>query len=417
MKSAVIAASSIVVRTRFTDPSPCGAPRPRPMIAPCDPRGIYATRAERKRGPRQARAPPPRPAPWPRPRPAAPRPRRASCPPSSAAATAPSRSATATGNAGASRSTSDPATPPGDADDEAGDLHQLGHQVRRALRQPALRDGGAQHHPALLLHLLHRRCRRLPPGSPRRAAAAARRRDAHRHQGHLAQGPALERHARRPDRPRPLHGPRPRGRGLARRLLQLRRPRRGDPRPQPQHAPRTPRPDLALPLPGRQAPAAQGKVPRRPAGRRRHLPVRAALRHPRGARRRPVLARPLGPPLPLPLRPAAAAQLLPAAEAAARRPRGDLPRQPAAAARHRRPVGQPLPPARRRAPTSAASSPPTAPTRRCATCATSSCPPPGSPRPGARTDARDQLAATAPRPAWSGRRSAPICPANRKGHA
>ena len=47
---------------------------------------------------------------------------------------------------------------------------------------------------------------------------------------------------------------------------------------------RAPRPDLALPLPGGQAPAAAGEVPRRPAGGRRRLPVRAALRHPRGAR-------------------------------------------------------------------------------------------------------------------------------------
>ena len=218
----------------------------------------------------------------------------------------------------------------------------------------------------------------LRAGGARRAAAAARGRHAHRHQGHLAEGAALERHPRRPDRPGALHGPRPRRRRLARRFLQLRRPRRGHPRPQPQHAARAPRPDLDLPLPRRQAPALAGEIPGRPAGRRRHLPVRAALRHPRGPRRHPLLARALGAPLPLPLRPPAAAELLPGPEAAPGRPRRDLPRRPPAAARHRRAMGRPLPPADPGSPTCAASSPPTAPTRRCATSATTCAPPPGS---------------------------------------
>ena len=110
--------------------------------------------------------------------------------------------------------------------------------------------------PAFLLHLLHRQCRGLPPGSPRRAAAAARRRDADRHQGHLAQGAALERDLADLTGPVLFMDLDLVVVGLARRLLQLRRPRRGDPRPQPKHPARTARPDLALPLPGRQAPAA-----------------------------------------------------------------------------------------------------------------------------------------------------------------
>ena len=72
MKSAVIAASSSIVRKKFiARPAPLRHPDAGSMIAPPSVGGIYVRRAERKRGP--PRRPPP-PARWPRPRPAAPPP-------------------------------------------------------------------------------------------------------------------------------------------------------------------------------------------------------------------------------------------------------------------------------------------------------------------------------------------------------
>ena len=105
MKSAVSAAKSSIVLTKFIGPlRPCGAGRRRPMIAHRDPGGIYVRAAERKRGPpggcRGA-------CPGRGGRPAAPPPRPRSGRPSSAGATARSRCATATGNAAGSRSTSE----------------------------------------------------------------------------------------------------------------------------------------------------------------------------------------------------------------------------------------------------------------------------------------------------------------------
>ena len=194
--------------------------------------------------------------------------------------------------------------PPRGGDDQAGDLHQLGREVRRALRQPALRHGGAQPDAAVQLHLLHRQ---TPRASTRQSAPEPLPPlDVAMPTGTKGIWPKARLWSATLGRargPRPLHGPRPRGRRPARRLLQLRRPRRGDPGAEPEHPDGAARPDLALPLPGRQAPAAAAEVPRRPAGRGRRLPVRAALRHPRGAGRRALLARALGAALPHALRP------------------------------------------------------------------------------------------------------------------
>ena len=281
MKSAVSAASSSIVLKKFMRPSdPCGGRGPPPYDRAPRPEGniCHRTRAKKRRA-----APRPPPGRSPRPRPAAPPPQPLDLPPRGRRPRRPR--AGALRRLGAPRHRGRLLTA-ARGRGEAGHLHQLGAEVRGAVCQPALCGGGAQHlTPPFCFTCFTDDADGLPRRDPGRAAAGARRRDADRHQGDLAEGAALERRARRPQGAGPVHGPRPRGGRRARRLLQLRRPRRGHPRPQPDDAARAARPDLDLPLPGRQAAALAGEIPRRPAGRRRRLPVRAALRHPRGAGR------------------------------------------------------------------------------------------------------------------------------------
>ena len=189
MKSAVIAASSSIVRKKFIAlPAPCGA-RPRgPMIAPASRGGnICHSEPERKRGaPRRRRRPragrgrgPPRRRRAARPAARDRRPRRAG--------------AGALRRLGAARHRRRLLTrrPPGTVKQVICISWGTKYGAPYVNRLYAMR--GAQPDAAVQLHLLHRRRRGLPPGGPRRAAAAARRRDADRHQGHLAEGAALGR--------------------------------------------------------------------------------------------------------------------------------------------------------------------------------------------------------------------------------
>ena len=222
MNSAVSAASSSIVLKKFMRTSaPCGSQSPAPYDRARATPGEYMspdpTEKEARRAAAAARAlaeaearraatkPPER------------------CRASSAAATARSRCASATGSAAASRSTSD-GPPLGAAMKQviciswgpkygAPYVNRLYAMVARNLTPPFsftcfTDDAGG-----------------LPGRDPGRAAAAARRGDADRHQGHLAEGAALERGARRPRGAGAVHGPRPRRGRLARRLLQLRRRR------------------------------------------------------------------------------------------------------------------------------------------------------------------------------------------------